>query len=189
MPGCTALLLILISSSRKQTLQRVFTTKIQPQFPFSNRSRTTPEFSSLYLWVPLLPPFKLHLHKKQTNPHYSGKLSSMCFQMCKLNIWEPNLLEERQNQNTAIPYKSPSIRTRQKHHTGFCNPVSVPFIACRWDEFSWRLVTSLYFKITPQNHKPPNTAKNNMKNTNMLPQTQCRFWRASVLHSHSIAVN
>lgn len=57
--------------------------------------------------------------------------------------------------HTAIPYKSPPIRTRQKHYIGFCNPVSVPFIACRWDEFNWRLVTSLYLKKKKsQNHNP-----------------------------------
>lgn len=57
--------------------------------------------------------------------------------------------------HTAIPYKSPSIRTRQKHRIGFCNPVSVPFIACRWDEFNWRLVTSLYLKKTPHKITTP----------------------------------
>lgn len=90
--------------------------------------------------------------------------------------------------HTAIPYKSPSIRTRQKHHIGFCTPVSVPFIACRRDEFNWRLVTSLYLKKKTTKTQPPidNTVKNSMKNTNVLPQTQRRFLRAGVLHCHSM---
>lgn len=119
---------------------------------------TISEFSLLHLRVPLLPPFKLYLHKKQTNLNYSGNLRSLCFHMHK-SCWLPNLLEEKQNQNTAILYKSPSIGARQKHHVGFCNPVSVPVIACRWDKFNWRLVTSLYLKITPQNHKPQEIIK------------------------------
>lgn len=84
--------------------------------------------------------------------------------------------------HNAIPYKSPPIRTRQKHYIGFCNPVSVPFIACRWDEFNWRLVTSLYLKkkkITKSQPQKDNTVKNSIKNTNVLPQTPRRFLRAA----------
>lgn len=134
MPGCTALLLILISTSRnlKGYCKGFLPQKFNLNFHFltivlqlQNFPCCTYEFHSFSASS-----FQITFTQNQTILNYSEKLSSIRFQMCKSAKFIRRKAEPKYH-HPAMPYKSPSIRTRQNHCIGFCNPVSVPFIACR----------------------------------------------------------
>lgn len=150
MPGCTALLLILIRTNRN-----LKATKSNLNFHFLTIVLQLQTFPCcIYEFLCFL--LSNYIYTKNKPFHYFGKLSSIYFQMCKI-CWVPNLSEDKQNQNTAIlACHINYLQEELDKNTTLVSvtPASAPFTACRWDEFSWRLVISLYIKITPQNHKP-----------------------------------
>ena len=192
MPGCTALLLSLMSTGRnlkakkhlKEFSPREFifninflTTVLQLQY-FDYCSSEFHSFSSssfqiIFTWK--INPFKLFWKTKQHTPSVAQELLSVLFIRRKA---EPKL------GHIAMPYKSPSIRIRQKYHLGFCNPASVLFSICVWDEFNWRFVTCLYLKNPQKSQTPTSNSQDLWKRHKGTPQTSGRFFRTSILHLH-----